>query len=76
MRTIEIEVEDELLSLIGEDALKHYLRKQAEAYAVIPVIEELSKVITASDIDYDEAIKKAKQQAWQAHKRERYPDLP
>lgn len=75
MKTIEVEVKDELLSLVGEDALKQYLRKQAEAYAMIPVIEELAAAITASDLDYDEELRTAKKEAWNTHKQERYPGL-
>ena len=75
MKTIEVEVQDELLVLVGEDALKRYLRKQAEAYAIVPVIEELSNSITASNFNYDEELKIAKEKAWQTHKRKRYPDL-
>ena len=75
MRTIEVEVKDELLSLVGEDALKQYLRKQAEAYAVIPVIEKLAASIAASDFDYDKELKAAKEKAWNIHKKERYPGL-
>lgn len=75
MKTIEVEVKDELLSLVGEDALKQYLRKQAEAYAMIPVIEELAAAITASDLDYDAELRTAKKEAWNTHKQERYPDL-
>lgn len=75
MKTIEVEVKDEWLSLVGEDALKQYLRKQAKAYAIIPVIEELAAAITASDFDYDEELKTAKEKAWNIHKQERYPNL-
>ena len=56
MKTIEVEVKDELLSLVGEDALKQYLRKQAEAYAITPVIEELAASIATSGLDYDEEL--------------------
>lgn len=75
MKTIEIEVKEELVALVGEDALKHYLRKQTEAYAAIPSIESLANTIQNSDMDYTEELKTAKQKAWQAHKAERYPNL-
>lgn len=42
---------------------------------MIPVIEELSDAIQQSGMDYEKELKAAKQQAWQRHKHERYPDL-
>ncbi len=75
MKTIEVPIKDEIINLVGEEALIHYLQKQAEAYRMIPVIEELSDAIQQSGMDYEKELKTAKQQAWQRHKQERYPDL-
>ena len=75
MKTIEVQVKDELIDLIGREALTHYLQKQAEAYEMIPIIEELSEAVQKSDLDLDAELKKAKQQAWKVHKKEHYPDL-
>lgn len=75
MKTIEIEVNDEILATVGEDALKRYLRKQTEVYAAIPSIESLAQTIDSSTTSYDEELKKAKGKAWKAHKKERYPNL-
>lgn len=75
MKTIEVQVKEELIELIGREALVQYLQKQAEAYEMIPIIEDLSESIQKSKMDFESELKKAKQQAWQVHKQERYPNL-
>lgn len=75
MRTVEIQIEDELFDKIGEEAIVKYLEAQIRFYKLEPYLEQLSQAINDSGIDLGETLNEAKKKAWQEHQRRNYPYL-
>jgi hypothetical protein len=68
MATIQIRVNEELLSRVGLGTVKNYLERQIEALKMQLVAGEISSIIKDRGIDIDAALDDAKSRAWDEYK--------
>jgi hypothetical protein len=66
--TLQLDISEDLVQLMGMNALQTYLQKQLESLKIQLLADKLGLAILQSGMNWEQEMENARQQAWNEYK--------